>query len=317
MIESVDIAICTWNRASALTKTLQHIARLEVPRSVTLTVILVDNNSTDQTSVILSEFQKSVFGRRYQVRPVHESRQGHTSSRNRAIKESTGDLILWTDDDVRVAPDWLKKYLQVVQIQTEIGFWGSQIIPVFENGRPRWITDNWENIKGCFAARDLGDQPLPFHSDRLPYGANFAIRGNLQRANLFNQKLGRKKQFVVGEDELELFRRVLAQGQKGNWLPGAHVEHIILPDRATERYVYDYFVGQGQMLVIKDNPWHEDINKLKSEAKHEYRCYWLKRAWAKSEVWCSHLIRSALAHGQVLAFQQLVDLAAQKDQTQT
>ena len=147
---------------------------------------------------------------------------------------------------------------------------------------------------------------MSFSVDKLPYGANFAVRGEVQRANLFDPELGRRADAVLGEDELDLMRRLLAAGFHGRWVPGAVVEHLIPMDRTTTQYVYDYFVGQGRNLVLKGRGWGTDADQLKREANAEYRRFWWKRFYAGNQQWCSHLIRSGLAMGQSRA---IVDFA--------
>ena len=296
VITKVDIGICTWNRHSLLAQTLDSLTKLRVPDFVSLAVLIVDNNSTDETPNVIERFQATV-GKDKSVLSLMETCQGHTYSRNTAIDAATGQLILWTDDDVILAPDWLERYVAAAA-DSDAVFWGSVIEPIFQNGRPDWIEQNWDILKGCFAHRDLGDQPVSFSPSRLPYGANFAIKTDIQKEFRFATELGRRGDVVLGEDELDLFRRLLAAGYSGNWVPSAVVEHVIPPDRATEKYTYDYFVGQGTALVAKGEPWHRDLAKLKSESRAEYLKYKMKRAFADSTTWVSHMIRSALAQGQ-------------------
>ena len=305
-IKTVDIAICTWNRADLLERTLESVSKLSVPSDVQLGVVVVDNKSTDETQSIIGAFANSDFGKANRVVSAIEEQQGHTFARNRAIELCESDLIVWTDDDVLVHSDWIEKYVNAARQQTTVSFWGARIEPKFLGGKPKWIADNWDALSGCFAARDLGDDSVEFSADRLPYGANFAVRGEVQRANLFNPELGRRADAVLGEDELDLMRRMLAAGHRGQWVPGAVVEHLIPQDRATTKYVYDYFVGQGRNLVLKGEGWGTDADELKREARTEYRKFWWKRFHAGNQQWCSHLIRSALAIGQS---QAIVDLA--------
>ncbi len=297
VITKVDIAICTWNRDSLLAQTLESVRQLQVPDAVALSVLIVDNNSIDRTPLVIEGFSIAVAGR-YSVVSLKESNQGHTFSRNTAIDAATGELMLWTDDDVVLAPDWLERYVAAAEAADNAVFWGGVIEPCFPAGRPEWIERNWETVKGCFAHRDLGVQPITFDPSRLPYGANFAIRTDIQKEFRYATELGRRGDVVLGEDELDLFRRLLAAGYSGNWVPGASVEHVIPADRATEKYVYDYFVGQGRALVAKGQPWNVDVTRLKSEARMEFVKYKLKRRLADSTTWISHLIRSALARGQ-------------------
>jgi glycosyltransferase involved in cell wall biosynthesis len=297
-ISNVDIAVCTWNREALLAQTLGSFANLIVPETIELQVLIVDNNSTDQTDQVIAKFQSSPFGSKHNVVSLYETRQGHTYSRNRAIASASGDLLLWTDDDVIVAPDWVDKYVRAANSNPGVSFWGSVIKPTFEKQVPAWIEQNWETLKGCFADRGLGDQHVEFSTSQLPYGANFAIRTAVQKQFPFDCDLGRRGDQVLGEDELDLMRRLLAEGHRGVWVPNAVVEHLIPPERATEKFVYEYFIGQGQALVAKGQPWHHDAKRLKREATVERLKYLAKRNLAASPVWVGHLIRSALAKGQ-------------------
>lgn len=281
-----------------LQKTLESLSKLTVPDDVTLTLLVVDNNSTDETCDVIESFKSSPFATEHSFVPLFETRQGHTFSRNCAIEESKGNLILWTDDDVLVKPDWVQRYVDAANEQTDCDFWGSQIEPDFEGGRPEWINSTWDIVQGCFAARDLGDQPVELTAEQLPYGANFAIRGDVQRGNLFETHLGRRANQVLGEDELDLMRRLLEKGHRGSWIPAAVVQHLIPTSRSTREYVYDYFVGQGRAIAAKGECWSDDIAQLHRESTKERRAYNLKRYLARPEVWVSHLVRSALAKGQ-------------------
>jgi glycosyltransferase involved in cell wall biosynthesis len=279
------------------------VLKLRIPDSISVSVLVVDNNSTDHTTSVIDSFA-STAKHPVSVVSLKEFKQGHTHSRNNAIAASTGDLILWTDDDVILSTDWIEKYVNAANADSDSAFWGSVIEPVFQSGCPGWVKQNWENVKGCFAHRNLGDQPVVFTPSRLPYGANFAIRGRIQNQFQYSTELGRRGVEVFGEDELELFRRLLLAGHGGKWVPNAVVQHIISPERATEKYVYDYFVGQGHALVANQEPWHNDLAKLKTESRSEYAKYKLKRAFVDSQTWVSHMIRSGLAQGQYEALKK-------------
>ncbi len=294
---NVDICICTWNRAALLEQTLQSLAHLHVPVSCHLRVVIVDNGSEDNTPVIIRSFESLFDGRGFETVVLEEPQQGHTFARNRAVQHVTGELVLWTDDDVIVDPHWLDSYLEA-STDSSCDFWGGKIEPRFQPSRPAWIAENWENVKGCFAARDLGNDPLPLDEQRLPYGANFAIRGDVQKQFNFDTELGRRGDEVLGEDELDLFRRLLRSGHRGCWTPAAKVQHIVPAMRASEIYVRDYFIGQGRALFQRGEAWSASTAKLKRMMIWEHLMYRFKRQWAASPAWVSHLIRSGLAAGQ-------------------
>ena len=293
---NVEIAICTWNRSRLLHRTLESISLATLPPDVSLRVIVINNNSTDDTTDVVSSFQNQL-----NVQCIDEPRQGHSISRNRAIRHANGDLLIWTDDDVIVDSNWVAAYVQAARHGTENSFWGGPIIPRFEADEPNWIRENWDMLSGCFAARDLGADTKPLTRQCLPYGANFAIRTPIQKQLLFDEELGRKPTEVYGEDELHLFGRLLDSGNRGAWIPGARLHHVIEAARTTEDYVRRYFVGQGRALAAKGEAWSNDAATLSREAKWETACYRIKRHFTPSETWLSHMIRGALAEGQFLA----------------
>jgi glycosyltransferase involved in cell wall biosynthesis len=299
MIQTVEIAICTWNRSASLSRTLDSLLHLRIPPGLNWRILVVDNGSTDDTADVLDAYAEPL-----PLVPLTEPRQGHTLARNRAIAESRAELILWTDDDVLVDSNWLEAYLAAANQWPQMGFFGGRIEPHFPAGRPRWIEENWSQVAGCFATRDLGSTALELTTDRLPYGANFAVRGDVQRAFPFNPNLGRRGQAVVGEDELDLLRRLLAAGQRGLWVPASSVQHVIPPERASTRYVFDYFVGQGAMLVNKGQPWSHSRWALRRQYLWHQFASEVGQWVLPSPVWFAHLARAGLALGQ---WQELVE----------
>ena len=291
---NVDVAICTWNRADMLRDTLQRLSTTEIPAEIKLRIIVVDNNCTDHTQAVVKE-----IGNLLQIVSIQESRQGHCFARNAAIEIADSEFLIWIDDDVSVSDNWLHKYVNAFKHDSDQTFWGGSIIPAFHDSKPKWINEQWDKIKGCFAYRDLGDQIVQFTNEVLPYGANFAVRTKIQKQFLFDTDFGRQNGLVVGEDEIDVMKRMIAAGYTGRWVPGATVEHIIDPTRTTEAYIEKYFVGQGRALIARKQGWDVTVEALEKESKHELFCYRMKRYWASSEVWMSHLIRGALAQGQL------------------
>ncbi len=312
-IERIDIAICTWNRADLLEQTLKSLQRLVVPYDCQLRAVLVDNHSTDRTSEVLNEFANGKFTKRHSVLLLSETQQGHTFARNKAVENLDSDLVIWTDDDVIVDAFLVQHYVNFANGYSAASFFGGKILPKFDSKPPAWVNKNWEVLKGCFAERDLGEQSIEFNDSVLPYGANFAVRTAVQQANPFNTELGRRGESVLGEDELEMMKRLLSQGLSGRWVPEAKIQHVIEPSRVSESYVRDYFVGQGKALVAKGNAWGDNAGKLKLQSIHQYWVYQFKKFFSrsKSKAWLSHLIRSGLAKGQSEAL-RATEMAEQK-----
>jgi glycosyltransferase involved in cell wall biosynthesis len=288
-----SLAICTWNRAELLKRTLASIGRLRIPTEWHWQVVVVDNNCTDRTPDVIREFIS-----RMPLRAITEPLQGLSHARNRAIEHCTGQVIVWTDDDVEVPPDWLVKYGEAIDRTPGSSFWGGPIRPKFLSGRPEWLVKNWETCKGCFAARDLGPEPFELTPERLPYGANFAVRTSVQRKFLFDEGLGRKGASLVGDEELDLMQRLMATEHRGFWVPEAGVDHLIPPEKMTLDYVRNYFVGQGRRLPARKKTSNRSRRSLRREAFIQRWLFRIKYRTANSPTWLAHWIRAALAEGE-------------------
>jgi hypothetical protein len=238
----ISVAICTWNRAPLLRPTLEQICHLTVPAGVDWECIVIDNNSTDATPAVIAE-----FAGRLPLRRFTEPRPGVSHARNRAVDAATGEFILWTDDDVLVDSQWLSAYVAAFRAWPEADFFGGPIRPWFEGTPPGWLQASWRAVDSAFATRELGDEPISFNPETLPYGANFAVRTAVQRRYRYDPGLGPRPNSEIRGEETTVMRAMLAAGISGRWVPGAAVRHYIPITRQTKRYIRAYYAGQGQV----------------------------------------------------------------------
>src|SRR5687768_5445004 len=119
---NVTVAICTHNRADLLDQTLAALRLVRIPHDVSWELLVVDNNSTDGTSQIITEHRRHL-----PIRPLFETQLGLCAARNRAIRESRGALILWTDDDVIVDPNWIVEYVRAAREFPDASYFGGTV----------------------------------------------------------------------------------------------------------------------------------------------------------------------------------------------
>lgn len=75
--------------------------------------LLVDNNSQDQTAVLLEEAQQQARDRKLTLRHLSEQQiQSSYAARNCGIRTAKGNILAFTDADCRPQPDWLEKLTQ-------------------------------------------------------------------------------------------------------------------------------------------------------------------------------------------------------------
>ena len=98
----LSVIICTYNRAKYLYNLLKSIAQNTLGKN-NFEVLLIDNNSNDNTISVLEQF-KTDFPE-MEIRYFFENRQGLSFARNRGIKEATGEVLVYVDDDALVLPE--------------------------------------------------------------------------------------------------------------------------------------------------------------------------------------------------------------------
>src|SRR5262245_7107364 len=131
----VTVAICTWNRATSLERTLEQMQRLVIPDAVKWELLVVNNACTDNTNAVIDRFTG-----RLPIRQLLEPRMGQSRARNTAIRESTGELIVWTDDDVLVDPDWLAAIVRSAR-SSGADFVFGRSVPKWPGTAPQWYSD--------------------------------------------------------------------------------------------------------------------------------------------------------------------------------
>jgi glycosyltransferase involved in cell wall biosynthesis len=235
------VAICTWNRAALLTRVLERLTHLRQTPGV-WEVLVVNNNSTDETERVLDS-----FAGRLPLRRAFEPKQGLSHARNKAVEQAQGDYVVWTDDDALADANWLAAYGQAVELHPQASVFGGPVRPRFEGTPPPWLSAAWQEISAAFASRDLGDEPFELHgAGELPYGANYVVRTREQRQFPYDPALGRRLAGGALGEETAVIRAILAAGGTGWWVPDASVEHWIPKERQTIKYLRCYYALQGR-----------------------------------------------------------------------
>ncbi len=238
----VTVAIPTYNRADFLRQTLAGIAAQQFPRDH-FEVLVIDNNSTDHTRAVVAEFADAQPAPRYLL----EKQQGLDYARNRAIAEARGEIIVFGDDDILVQPDWLAQMavpLLADAASRKIGAIGGEVIPVFPDGLPDWVSE-W-HAPLAFRA-DTG----PLETRHSPMGANLACpKWIFAQLGVFHTALDRAAGNYFSGGDSEMVRRVRAAGLEVWFAPAAAVKHQMPASRTTFRYARRHAFDSARSRVI-------------------------------------------------------------------
>lgn len=242
-----SIIVCTYNREKYLYGALQCIAENGFPKDA-YEIVLVNNMSTDNTEAECHRFESDYpdVNFRYFV----ETNQGLSFARNRGIKESRGETLLFLDDDSYIQQNYLKNLQRQLNDHPEADAFGGKIDPIFESGEvPKWLS-KWNY--SWVSAIDMGEKVCQFKGKAFPIGANMGIRkAMLEKTGAFNTQLGRSKKNLMGGEEKDLFERIRQQDGNIYYFPDVMVHHVIPPTRTTKDYVKRLGEGVGHSERIR------------------------------------------------------------------
>jgi glycosyltransferase involved in cell wall biosynthesis len=103
----VSVIIPSHNRSKLLKKTLQLLNEQTYPRHK-FEAIVVDDGSADDTEKTVREFQSTVG---YKLKYMSQAQRGPGSARNRGIKESESDFVLFIGDDIFPAKNLIERHI--------------------------------------------------------------------------------------------------------------------------------------------------------------------------------------------------------------
>jgi glycosyltransferase involved in cell wall biosynthesis len=237
---TVTLIICTYNRVQSLAETLQSLEGLDV-EGLRGEIILVDNNSSDSTRDVIEDFlPRAPLTARY----LFEPRQGLSHARNAGVDAATGDVIVFSDDDVLFDPRWLREIASAFAHEDAAAI-GGKILPKWPAPPPDWLGPE---LHGFLALLDHGDSPVVMTEPAL-WGANLAFRREVFRTIRFHGALGRIGDKLYNGEDSDLLLRLMERGERVLYWPRAVVHHNIPEQRLTKAYFRKWHWDAGSMAA--------------------------------------------------------------------
>lgn len=236
-----NIVIATYNRSALLAETLSSLENHLIDRSE-VNVIVVNNNSIDNTQEVSESFISKIST----LMCLQEFRQGLSYARNHGIHSSTGDIVVFLDDDVELHENWLDELLAPFN-DPNVAVVGGKVLPYGMQEFPDWLPREYGFLASVF---DPSDKLCEM--DKV-MGANFAVRKSaFDNVGLFDVNLGRKGKKLLGGEEVELFHRIRNAGLKIVYTPHSVVWHKI-SEKLKREYIedYAYWLGVSEALIDK------------------------------------------------------------------
>jgi glycosyltransferase involved in cell wall biosynthesis len=240
----VSVVICTFNRCDLLPAAFECLLAQSTD-STRYEIVVVDNNSRDATQEVIRGFMASHPG---MIRPVFEAKQGISHARNAGVENARGAIIAFTDDDVRVAPNWLATIKRAFAEHPEVNFVGGKVLPQWPTAPPAWLTTaHWSPL----ALVDYGNVPFFVTQDHqlCLVAATLGVRRDIfRRFGMFSPEFQSSSGGCGGEDH-ELLLRLWQGGERGLYLPGLVTVAAIQPERLRKRYHRRWHRRHGRLYA--------------------------------------------------------------------
>jgi glucosyl-dolichyl phosphate glucuronosyltransferase len=226
-----SIIVTTFNRDSILPLCLDALVKLDYKKS-DYEVIIVDNNSSDNTKMVIETFQKTY--RDVSIKYIFEKEKGTVHARHTGARNADYEYLAFIDDDGILNTTWLKEVAKIFSMNDNIAAVASKISIKWDRKAPEWI------------------RPYEWLLGKLDYGNEaFYKKGVYVNGGSFNIK--KKILFDLGGFDID---------QIGDWLVGSG------EDELNERlWNADYLIGYTPFAImehyqlVKKNGTIKDIKR--------------------------------------------------------
>ena len=242
-----SVIICTYNRSRSLLEVLNSLRSQKVPAGFQWEVLIVDNNSIDDTEAVVNKFAEcSNLNLKY----VKEEKQGLSHARNRGILEASGEYVAFTDDDAVVDRNWVAALYETFQ-KYGCDCVGGRIYLKPAKRLPQWLKSE---IWGFLGFLDYDNKPFYLDKKHPPFGGNMAFTKKVfEKVGYFNPKFGRIGDNAFGGEEYDFFLRLTKAGGKACYQPAAIVHHVIGAEKLKKKYFWTLHYKAGEREAFYDD----------------------------------------------------------------
>lgn len=257
----ITFIICSYNGERCLEKTIESILQLNNFETYTKQLILVNNNSSDNTKSIMENAAK----KNNKIKVVDEKKPGLSNARLRGVNEAKGKWIAFIDDDNYLDIDWLDNAVSFIENNPRIGSFGGSIVPTFSfqlNVQQEAVLKViYKSIAITNLDRNDIDYRVSEHPNKLPYGAGMVVRTDLMlklRDMGWLSMEGRSGSKLTAGEDTEIGYFVKNQGFSVGYCPKMVLQHDIPTERLQLEYavrLYEGIMEAVYMLSGRDNLW--------------------------------------------------------------
>jgi GT2 family glycosyltransferase len=213
---SLTIALTRYQEPNNLFHSaLESIAQQEKVRAE---VLVLDQSHNRLTEIFCKEMSSPNISFLSQVIPA----RGCAYARNIAVKMCKTDILLWTDPDILLPPDWAYHFARLLS-DNRCDIIGGKIIPRWQK-TPRWYMKT-NIMMDQYSLLDLGNDIV--ETSRIIGGSMGLNIKKLGKQAFFDENLGRQKGTLLGGVDSEFCERATQQGCRVCYTGKVAASHFI------------------------------------------------------------------------------------------
>jgi GT2 family glycosyltransferase len=234
MSEKIHISLTRYAESNALLH--EALVAISKQKNIIAHVLMLDQQDDEETRTLCGNISSG----RITIEYIVIAPEGLSRARNKAIELCQGDILLFMDPDAVPDPYWAWNLTQTL-LKDNVSIAGGKIIPRWHKRQPAICMSLL--VKEQFSLLDRGTEEI--HIPRV-VGASFGINKSANKDHFyFDEKLGRRKGSLLGGEESDLCARIKKIGGLIMYIGAAVVEHQILPERLTWKWIIRRFYAAG------------------------------------------------------------------------
>jgi glucosyl-dolichyl phosphate glucuronosyltransferase len=225
MKPKVDVLICAHNEAGNISDVLQSLHEQSAGPDE-FRVIVVDNNSTDDTAGIAAQQAGEL-----DLTIVRETQTGLNYARNRGYLHAETEYVAHIDADAVASEHWIENITNTID-ELEPDLLGGPYRPFYTDPKPEWFQDAYNSL-------DLGGESRFLEANEFLSGTNMVWRRDVVRQlGGFNTDIGLRARGLSRGDEIDLMMRARQQipGFRIFYQPEIMVYHRLREECLSIRY---------------------------------------------------------------------------------
>ncbi len=247
-MQIVTVLLTTFRRPAILERTLAAMSQMEMP-TFDWQLIVVDNADDESTRATCQKFHDKL-----PITYLVCTRPGKNAALNYGLQQATGELIVFTDDDVLPAPNWLTAMSEGAARWPNFMLFGGRVLPDWPEEPPvyvRRLANRADTGRWTYSVLSPAAEEGP-RKNLLPMGNNMAVRTTVfEQGILFDERIGpRGRSYPMGS-ETEFNMRLNRLGYEAVFLPESLVHHQIRQDQLSPKWLVRRAFLEGRGVAIR------------------------------------------------------------------